>query len=77
MDRGLKVPEDIAIVGFDDIELASWVGLSTMRQPMAEMGSLAVSRLFEKIQHHHLPTMNRLFTPKLIVRESSGDRLSN
>ncbi|MEE4311744.1 MAG: LacI family DNA-binding transcriptional regulator [candidate division KSB1 bacterium] len=77
MDRGLKVPEDIAIVGFDDIELAAWVGLSTMRQPMAEMGSLAVSRLFEKIQQHHLPTMNKLFTPKLIVRESSGDRISN
>ena len=46
---GLKIPEDIAIVGFDDIEMAQYVGLTTMRQPMFEMGKLAVDRLVERI----------------------------
>ena len=41
-ERGLKIPEDIAIVSFDGIELSEYLGLSTMKQPMFEMGALAV-----------------------------------
>ena len=40
--HGVKVPRDVAVVSFDDIELAEQFGLTTMRQPMYEMGELAV-----------------------------------
>ncbi|MFQ5674978.1 MAG: LacI family DNA-binding transcriptional regulator, partial [bacterium] len=48
-ERGLKIPQDMAIVGFDDIELAEHVGLSTMRQPIRTMGEVAVERLMKKV----------------------------
>ncbi|MBA3944386.1 MAG: LacI family DNA-binding transcriptional regulator [Herpetosiphonaceae bacterium] len=47
--RGLRVPEDIAIMGYDDIELAPYVNLTTMCQPMAEMGRRGVELLMEQL----------------------------
>lgn len=46
-DAGLRVPGDISIIGFDDIELAEIVGLTTVRQPLADSGRLGVQRLLE------------------------------
>ncbi|MFQ5641013.1 MAG: LacI family DNA-binding transcriptional regulator [bacterium] len=75
-ERGLKIPQDIAVVGFDDIELASHVGLTTMRQPIISMGELAVERLMKKISGEEDGTKFQLrFSPQLIVRESCGAKL--
>lgn len=76
-EHGLRIPEDIAIIGFDDIELAEWVGLTTMRQPMFEMGRLAVKRLIDKINNNPLPLYKKSFLPELIIRKSSGKSLKN
>ena len=71
-ERGLKVPDDVAIVGFDDIELADHVGLTTMRQPMVKMGELAVDRLMQKIGGADEASLNQKLGTKLVIRESCG-----
>ncbi len=71
-EAGLRCPEDIAIVGFDDIELASHLRLTTMRQPMFEMGVLAARKLEERINGSQLPPASNPFVPELVVRETCG-----
>ena len=71
-EKGLSIPDDIAIVGFDDIELAQYVGLTTMRQPMFEMGKLAVDRLFNRISGERTNGFKTTFRTDLVIRESCG-----
>jgi len=73
--RGLRVPEDIAIVGYDDIDFAAAaaVPLSSVRQPREQLGRTAAQLLLEEVEadsrheHRHV-----VFQPDLIVRDSSG-----
>lgn len=72
--RGLTVPEDIAVIGFDDIQMASYIqpALTTVRQPMRQFGSLAVRQLFQRIEN---PTANAetfILPTQLIIRNSCG-----
>lgn len=71
-DRGIRVPEDMALVGFDDIKFSEYVGLTTLRQPMHEMGRLAVEKLLLRIQQPDHPTSHTVFAPKLICRDTSA-----
>lgn len=80
-ESGMSVPEDIAIVGADDIELAHYVTptLTTIRQPMDEIGRLAVDKLLSALgrdPREDLPTgikpFNHTLDTTLIVRESCG-----
>lgn len=72
--RGLRVPEDIAVVGFDDIPIASMAGidLTTVRQPKYEMGKMAVSELHSVLQGESVPNVNKrlVLEPKLIIRKT-------
>ncbi|MFQ5603104.1 MAG: LacI family DNA-binding transcriptional regulator [bacterium] len=72
-ERNLIIPDDIAVVGFDDIELAQYIGLTTIRQPTMQMGELAVERLMEKILHRPENRFKRQFHTELVIRESSGN----
>ncbi len=73
---GLKIPDDIAIIGFDGIELSEYLGLSTMKQPMFEMGILAVDHLINKIQNgSENGAFKKLFHPELVVRDTCGAKL--
>jgi LacI family transcriptional regulator len=73
--RGLKIPDDLTVVGFDDSPLASRLcpSLTTMRQPIREMGRIAAEKLIAKIAKLPGPTpaASTVF-PHLVVRESSG-----
>lgn len=71
-EAGLRCPEDIAIVGFDDIELARHLRLTTMCQPMFEMGVLAARKIEERINGSQLPPANVPFVPELVIRETCG-----
>lgn len=73
LDNGIKVPEDIAIVGLDDIELAARarVPLTTVRQPTDRIGQAAVDTLVARL-HGERPKTRQLFLPELVVRESCG-----
>jgi LacI family transcriptional regulator len=72
--RGLRVPEDVSIVGFDDLEEAALVtpALTTVRQPLAEMGRMAVSLLLRLLDKQRVETLRVELATKLVVRESSG-----
>lgn len=73
-EAGIRCPEDIALVGFDDIELATHLRLTTMRQPMFEMGALAVGKLTERLDGLNTPPIQIPFVPQLIVRETCGTK---
>lgn len=74
---GLRVPEDIALVGFDDIPVASVVepALTTVRQPIERLGSMAVEVLLGLLRDApdvRAPTHKIILPAELIVRESCG-----
>ncbi len=73
-EMGLEVPDDLSIIGFDDIRLASFTNptLSTIAQPKYELGAAAVTMLLERMQDPQLPSRRRLFGIDLIVRKSTG-----
>lgn len=73
-EAGLKIPEDISVLGFDDIELAGEVmpKLSTMRIKKKTMGSLAVKRLFKLINNEEIEYSKIIVTPELIIRDSTS-----
>ena len=66
------IPEDFCIIGFDDISLASFVypPLTTIRQPMQEMGALAVKMLLKIIEEGEFNQRKVVLKPKLIIRDS-------
>lgn len=70
----IKVPHDIAIVGYDDIDFArgAVVPLSSVRQPAALIGCTAVEMLLAEADDGAEPGRQVVFTPELIVRESSS-----
>ncbi|MDU0114460.1 LacI family DNA-binding transcriptional regulator [Psychrosphaera aquimarina] len=70
--RGLTVPDDVSLVGFDDIPMASYMSpsLTTCRQDSAMAGQLLVDKLVELIKGE--PVSNAFIKTKLIVRESCG-----
>ncbi|HEY6739379.1 MAG TPA: LacI family DNA-binding transcriptional regulator [Actinopolymorphaceae bacterium] len=75
--HGVRVPDDVAVVGYDDIDLASLVAtpLTSVRQPMYEMGRSASTMLLDEIQNGSHTHQHRRFVPKLVVRSSTaGDR---
>jgi DNA-binding LacI/PurR family transcriptional regulator len=77
LDAGLHIPNDVSVVGFDDIQNAAYHNprLTTVRQPLREMGRIAAQVLLERID---VPaTANGSFVvvePELIVRDSTGPR---
>ena len=72
--RGLRVPEELSIAGFDDIDLAQATRplLTTVRQPLQEMGRLAVSLLIRLIERHRLDALHVELATELVVRDSTG-----
>jgi LacI family transcriptional regulator len=73
-DAGLRVGEDISVVGFDDIGMASSVypALTTVRQPMEDMGEAAVELVVALMEDRPVPMIQRQFSTELVVRHSTG-----
>lgn len=72
--RGLRVPGDVSIVGFDDSPLIAFTDppLTTLRQPVAAMGAAAVRTLVDEINGHPSPRSEYVFSPELVVRGSTA-----
>jgi DNA-binding LacI/PurR family transcriptional regulator len=68
---GRRVPDDLAIVGYNDVELAGYLGLTTMRVPMREMGRRGVALLFATIEAPESVVPQILLTAALVIRETS------
>ena len=73
-EAGLRIPEDVSVVGFDDIEHAAFQtpSLTTVRQPLHHMGKLAAETLLSQIHSSMTPRPEIAVKPQLMVRESSG-----
>ncbi|HEX6525882.1 MAG TPA: LacI family DNA-binding transcriptional regulator [Streptosporangiaceae bacterium] len=72
--RGLRIPEDLSVVGFDDLALARWLPppLTTVRQALTEIGRLAAQMLGQLIEGGSLTSTRVELSTELIVRESTG-----
>ena len=78
VDEGLRVPEDVAFVGFNDIEFTAMKGieLTTIGQKKYEMGAVAVKILVERIEEEKVgPSKEIILEPELIVRKTCGFQL--
>jgi LacI family transcriptional regulator len=73
-DMKLRVPQDMALVCFEDVELASALNpfLTVMAQPAKEFGRIGATYLLERILHPELPVRSTVLAPSLIVRQSCG-----
>ncbi|GGV25299.1 LacI family transcriptional regulator [Kitasatospora herbaricolor] len=73
-ERGLRVPEDLSITGFDDVYLSSSTVpmLTTVRQPLEELGRMAVSLLTRLMEGHTVEALHVELATELVVRGSTG-----
>ncbi len=76
--RGLSIPDDVSVVGFDDVSIASIVtpALTTVRQPLIEMGRVATTMLLRLIAEEPLDSMRVELTTTLVVRDSCAPLLT-
>ena len=63
--------KNIPLIGYDDIELAEYIGLSTIRQPMRDMGFFATQNLIERLENPKKAISQTIYTPELILRNST------
>jgi LacI family transcriptional regulator len=72
--RGQRIPQDLSVVGFDDLPAARWVSppLTTVRQPLADMGRVAAEMLGDLIEGVPLRSQRVELATELIVRESTA-----
>jgi DNA-binding LacI/PurR family transcriptional regulator len=77
-DAGLRVPQDVSVVGFDDIRSAAFQNprLTTVRQPLEQMGELAASILLQRIADPENAPEAITVEPELMVRESTSEVLT-
>jgi DNA-binding LacI/PurR family transcriptional regulator len=71
---GVRVPEQIRLVSFDDVSYAKFlpVPLTTIHQNCPQIGELAMELMLDRIQHPHRPGVDLLVPFELVVRESCG-----
>jgi LacI family transcriptional regulator len=73
-EAGLRVPDDISVVGFDDIQSAAYTSppLTTVRQPLIKMGEIAARTLLGRIEEQMKYVPEIVIQPELVVRRSSA-----
>lgn len=66
-EKGARIP----IIGYDDITISNYIGLSTIRQPMYDMGTLATKKLVNRMKNRDSEIEQKVFAPELILRDST------
>jgi LacI family transcriptional regulator len=76
-EAGLRIPEDISVVGFDDIAGAAYAnpGLTTVRQPLIKMGQIAAQTVVDLIEGRGEYVAEIAIEPEFVVRQSTGPAL--
>jgi LacI family transcriptional regulator len=67
-DLELSIP----LIGYDDIEISEYIGLSTVRQPMRDMGSIATQTLLDRMKNEGKAISQTMYSPQLILRKSTN-----
>lgn len=72
-EKGLSVPEDVSVVGYDDLPIASFFDppLTTIRQPTYKVGAYAMRNLEKLIRGEDIPQKRKVFLPELVIRASA------
>jgi LacI family transcriptional regulator len=73
-ERGLRVPADLSVVGFDDIDVsqATTPRLTTVRQPLQELGRMAVTALMRVLDGHDAEALHIELATELVIRDSTA-----
>jgi DNA-binding LacI/PurR family transcriptional regulator len=73
-EQGLRVPQDISVIGFDDIPMAGFntPSLTTIRQPLIFIGQIAAQTLIGRIEGRETSSSEIVVKPELVIRESTG-----
>lgn len=72
--HGLSVPDDVAVIGYDDIRMSAWYkpALTTVHQPVYQMGYIAAETIIKKMTGGSYQPEVRILMPRLIIRQSCG-----
>jgi DNA-binding LacI/PurR family transcriptional regulator len=70
-ERGISVPDQLAIIGFDDVEMSDYIGLTTVRQPLKESGRVAVELLLARLADYKRPVQH-VRLPLTIIRRQTA-----
>lgn len=75
----VTVPDDLAVVGFDDVKYSKFLvpPLTTLRQPCAALGKVAVAAMLDRIREPALPPRSMLLETTLVIRRSCGSRIAS
>ena len=75
-EKGMRVPDDVSIVGFDDLDEATWAipPLTTVRQPLSDMAGMATRMLLSLIGGEELDTNRVELSTSLVIRQSTRTR---
>ena len=68
----INVPGGLSVVGDDDIELADYIGLTTIHQPLFETGYRAAQRVLARIDGHAAPTLRETLDVTLVERQTTA-----
>ena len=69
---GIRIPAELSVVGFDDIEVAAYVGLTTVRQPLLESGRRGAKLLLDTLAGRPVGPLRELLPLELVVRATTG-----
>ncbi|MDA0875093.1 MAG: LacI family DNA-binding transcriptional regulator [Bacteroidetes bacterium] len=72
---GVDVPGQVQVIGFDDLPIARYLGLTTLRQPMHEMGARAFDLLTERMNKPAAAVAHTVFAPTLVVRQTTREAI--
>lgn len=70
-ERGLRVPDDVAVMGYDNIKISKYLNLSTIDQKMYEVGKTAIQQLALRIRKEATQPLKMVIKPELVVRKST------
>jgi len=78
-EKGLSIPGDLSVAGFDDVPLAGqiWPQLTTIRQPLRRMSRLAGKLLIQRLHGESPSDVNRIIKSEIIIRDSTGPAPNN
>jgi LacI family repressor for deo operon, udp, cdd, tsx, nupC, and nupG len=73
-ELGIRVPEDLSVVGVDDHDLSYLFGLTTVWQPVREQGAMAARMLLERVADPHVEARHEFVEPRLVIRATTAKK---